>query len=136
MTNQDFTNLLIAHNLIFKIIKFVQKVSTGFLYQQKVTKEEFNKIFEDIEIPLCRTADDIAIVINQELLNPVTGYKEEIELACNKVQNALANSETYHRLIILSEELVKFFPNIISVKGAYPESSKILNEIKSICNQY
>ncbi|MEH2053376.1 hypothetical protein [Nostoc sp.] len=136
MENQDFNNLLIAHKLIIKTINLEQEISNNLLLNQKITVDNFEKIFDEIEIPLCKIADDIAIVIHQKLLNPVTGYKQEIELICSKIQDTIENSENFQSLITILRKLVNFFDKIINSEDTYPETSKILDGIESICNHY
>jgi hypothetical protein len=136
MTNQDVTNLKIARNFILEIISLAQTTSTELLFQKVIKEAEFKKIFEEVEIPLCRIADQLAVAINQELLTPVTSYQQEIESVCNQVKSTLKNLENPDRLISAFHELVNFFDNIASNKNLYPETSKILSEIKDICNQY
>ena len=135
MINEDFTNLKVARNLIIEIISIVLTTREKLLYQRIIQVEEFNKIFEDGEIPLCRIADEMAIIINQELLTPVISYQQEFESVCNEVKSALQNSENPHKLISTLNELTFFFDNIIHNKKAYPDTIKILGDIKSICNR-
>ncbi|MBN3957845.1 hypothetical protein [Nostoc sp. NMS8] len=136
MENQDFNNLLIAHKIIIETINSQQEISNSFLLNQKITVDNFEKIFDEIEIPLCKIADDIAIVVHQKLFNPVTGYKQEIELICSKIQDTIENSENFQSLITILRKLVDFFDKIINYEDTYPETSKILDGVESICNHY
>ncbi len=136
MKNLEFANLLIARKIIFKIIDLAQEKSQEFLSKDNITIADFDKIFEEIEIPLCVIADDMAIVIHQELLNPVTDCQNEIESVCKQIQESLKNSQNFERLIVILKELVNYFHNIINSKNAYPETSKIFDGIESICNHY
>lgn len=136
MTNQDVTNLKVARNLILEIISLAQNTRTELLYQKVINAEEFTKIFEDVEIPLCRIADEMAIVINQELLTPVTSYQQEIASVNQQVKSTLQSLKNPEILSSKLNELVIFFDNITSNKNVYLETSKILGDITSICNQY
>lgn len=135
MGNQDFTNLKVARNLTIEVINIAKTTREKLLYEKIIPEEQFKKTFEEIEIPLCRIADQMAIIINQELLTPVTSYQQEFESVCNELKSALQNSENPHRLISKLNELTTFFDSIVRNQNVYPDTSKILSEMKSICNQ-
>lgn len=136
MANQDVTNLLISRGLIIETIPFLRQIRTELLFAEKITKEEFSQIFEEIEIPLRRIADEMAIVINKEYMSPVIIYRRRIKRVTEKLQNVIENSEDFQRLIQTLHELVSYFRQIIAVEGIYPETPKILDNIEFICNKY
>ncbi|MBD2413570.1 hypothetical protein FACHB389_03965 [Nostoc calcicola FACHB-389] len=136
MTVKHCTNLLVSRNLVLEIILFVREASTKLLFQTNITKEELNQIFEDIEISLCKIADEIAIVIDEEILSPVTSYQEEIKIVTQKIQNVIDNCEDYSTLTAISRRLLNFFREFISTEGTYLDTSKILDNLASICNRY
>ncbi|MDF5709354.1 MAG: hypothetical protein PUP90_17230 [Nostoc sp. S4] len=136
MTTQDCTNLIISRNLVLETILFVQQTSAKLLFQTNVSKEEFNQIFDDIEIPLFIIADKIAIVIDREILSPVTSYQEEIKIVTQKIQSVIDNCEDFSTLSAISRRLLNFFDDFISTEGRYLDTSKILDNIASICNHY
>jgi hypothetical protein len=136
MTVKHCTNLQVSHNLVIETILFVRQTSTKLLFQTNIKKEEFNQIFEDVEIPLCRIADEIGIVIDEEILSPVTSYQEEIKIVTQKIQNVIDNCEDYSTLIAISSKLLNFFREFISSEGTYLDTSQILDNLASICNHY
>ncbi|MBC1216371.1 hypothetical protein GNE08_19335 [Trichormus variabilis ARAD] len=136
MRNQDFINLKVARNLIIEVITIARTTREKLLYQEIIPEEEFNKIFEEVEIPLCRIADKMAIIINQELLTPVTSCQQEFESVCNELKSALQNHENPHILISKLNNLTTFFDTIVCNQNIYPDTSTILSDIKYICNQY
>lgn len=136
MTVKHCTNLLVSRNLVLEIILFIREASTKLLFQTNITKEELNQIFEDIEIPLCKIADEIAIVIDEEILSPVTSYQEEIKIVTQKTQNVIDNCEDYSTLTTISRRLLNFFREFISTEGTYLDTSKILDNLAFICNHY
>ncbi|WP_185505850.1 hypothetical protein, partial [Trichormus variabilis] len=113
MRNQDFINLKVARNLIIEVITIARTTREKLLYQEIIPEEEFNKIFEEVEIPLCRIADKMAIIINQELLTPVTSCQQEFESVCNELKSALQNHENPHILISKLNNLTTFFDTIV-----------------------
>jgi hypothetical protein len=136
MTVKHCTNLLVSRNLVIETILFVRQTSTKLLFQTNIKKEEFNQIFEDIEIPLCKIADEIGIVIDEDILSPVTSYQEEIKIVTQKIQNVIDNCEDYSTLIAISSKLLNFFREFISREGTYLDTSQILDNLASICNHY
>ncbi|MFN6535236.1 MAG: hypothetical protein RM021_002520 [Nostoc sp. EkiNYC01] len=136
MTVKHCTNLLVSRNLVLEIILFVREASTKLFFQTNITKEELNQIFEDIEISLCKIADEIAIVIDEEILSPVTSYQEEIKIVTQKIQNVIDNCEDYSTLTAISRRLLNFFREFISTEGTYLDTSKILDNLASICDRY
>ncbi|MEH2070884.1 MAG: hypothetical protein V7K47_22440 [Nostoc sp.] len=136
MMIQDCNNLIISRNLVLQTILFVQQTSAKLLFQTNVSKEEFNQIFDDIEIPLFIIADKIAIVIDREILSPVTSYQEEIKIVTQKIQSVIDNCEDFSTLSAISRRLLNFFDDFISTEGTYLDTFKVLDNIASICNHY
>ncbi|WP_138505012.1 hypothetical protein [Nostoc sp. PA-18-2419] len=136
MTIQDCTNLIISRNLVLQTILFVQQTSAKLLFKTNVSKEEFNQMFDDIEIPLFIIADKIAIVIDKEILSSITSYQEEIRIVTQKIQSVIDNCEDFSTLSAISRRLLNFFDDFISTEDTYLDTSKILDNIASICNHY
>jgi hypothetical protein len=136
MADLDVTNLLISRGIIIETIPFLRQIRTEFLFAGQITKEEFSQILEEIEKPLRKIADEMAIVINQESMSPVIIYRRRIKSVSAKLQDVIENSEDFQRLIQTLRELVSYFHQIIAVEDVYPETLKILDSIEFICNKY
>lgn len=136
MMFQDVTSLLICRNLINEIIYFVQTNSAERLFKKEIDEAQFNQLFTDVELKLCQIADEMAIIINEQSVSSITIYQQQINTTRQKLQEFIENAGNSQILIQKLCELVDYFHNLLSREEIYPEISKILDGIKTICTQY
>ena len=135
MNNQDVTNLFISREIIIKIIPFIRQISTEFLFAGQINKKEFSQIFEEIELPLRRIADEMAVVVNEKFISPVNIYRRRVKSVSENLQDVIENSGDFQTLIQKLQDLVDYFQSIILTREAtYPETTIILDNIESILN--
>lgn len=135
MNNQDVTNLFISREIIIKIIPFIRQISTEFFFAGQINKEEFSQIFEEIELPLRRIADEMAVVVNEKFISPVNIYRRRVKSVSENLQDVIENSGDFQTLIQKLQDLVDYFQSIILTREAtYPETTIILDNIESILN--
>ena len=136
MTLQDVTSLLVCRNLINETISLVQRNSTERLINKEIDEVQFNRIFTDVELKLCEIADEMVIIINEQSVSSVSIYQQQINITRQKLQEFIQNTGTSEILIQKLCELVDFFQNLLNKEEIYPETPKVLDEIKTICTQY